>query len=116
MSSIRGACPHDCPDTCAWQVTVEDGVATKLIGDPEHPYTRGTLCAKVNHYLERVYGSERLLYPLRRTGRKDAGQFERVSWDVALDDIAARLRAVMAEHGAQAVLPYSYMGTQGLVQ
>src|SRR5262252_9492081 len=87
-SIVRGACPHDCPDTCAWQVTVEHGVAVKLVGDPVHPFTRGGLCAKVNHYLDRVYSSERVLYPLRRTGSKGAAAFERVSWDEALDDIA----------------------------
>lgn len=64
-SVIRGACPHDCPDTCAWQVTLKDGVAVKLVGDPDHPFTRGGLCAKVNHYLERVYSTDRILFPLR---------------------------------------------------
>lgn len=115
-STVRGACPHDCPDTCAWTVTVTDGRATNLAGDPEHPFTRGGLCAKVNHYLDRVYGPERLLQPLRRTGPKGDGEFEPVSWDEALDDVAARLRAVIDEVGAQAILPYSYAGTQGLVQ
>lgn len=113
---IRGACPHDCPDTCAWQVTVEDGRAIKLVGDPDHPFTHGGLCAKVNHYLDRVYGPERLTHPLRRTGPKGSGAFERVSWDEALDGIAARLREIVAEHGGEAVMPYSYMGTQGLLQ
>ncbi|RIK46116.1 MAG: molybdopterin oxidoreductase [Chloroflexi bacterium] len=113
---VRGGCPHDCPDTCAWLVTVEDGVATKLVGDPEHPYTRGGLCAKVNRYLDRVYGPQRLLSPLRRTGPKGSGAFEPVSWDEALDDIAARLQRIVAESGGEAVLPYSYMGTQGFIQ
>lgn len=113
---VRGACPHDCPDTCAWQVNVEDGVATKLVGDPDHPFTRGGLCAKVNHYLERVYSPDRVLYPLRRTGPKGTGQFERVSWDEALDDIAARLQAIIAREGPTAILPYSYAGSQGLLQ
>ena len=114
---VRGACPHDCPDTCAWVVRVENGRAVELKGDPDHPFTSGGLCAKVNHYLEdRVYNVDRLLHPLRRTGRKGASDFERVSWDEALDAIADRLKAVLAEDGAEAILPYSYVGTQGMVQ
>src|ERR687889_854901 len=88
---VRGACPHDCPDTCAWQVTVADGVAVKLVGDTAHPITRGGLCAKVNPYLDRVYSPDRLLYPMRRSGSKGEGRFERVGWDEALDDISQRL-------------------------
>ena len=113
---VNGACPHDCPDTCAWQVTVEDGRAVALRGDPTHPFTRGTLCAKVNHFIERAQSPERLLHPLRRTGPKGSGQFERVSWDEALDQIASRLKAIVDRDGAPAILPYSYMGTQGVVQ
>src|SRR3954470_877016 len=113
---VRGACPHDCPDTCAWQVSVEDGVATKLVGDPDHPFTRGGLCAKVNHYLDRVYSPDRVLYPQRRSGPKGAGQFERVSWDEALSDIASRLQAIIAREGPTAILPYSYAGSQGFLQ
>ncbi|WP_353809901.1 molybdopterin-containing oxidoreductase family protein [Agromyces sp. SYSU T00194] len=113
---VRGACPHDCPDTCGWQVTVEDGRATKLAGDPEHPYSRGTLCAKVNRYLDRVYADERVLHPLRRVGPKGSGQFERVSWETALREIAAGLTERIDRHGGETVLPFSYMGTQGLLQ
>src|SRR5919204_1414206 len=113
---VRGACPHDCPDTCAWIVTVEAGRATKLVGDADHPFTHGGLCAKVNHYLDRVYGEERVLQPLRRVGPKGSGEFETVSWQVAIEDIARRLRSIIDAHGGEAVLPYSYMGTQGLVQ
>ncbi|PLK27481.1 molybdopterin-dependent oxidoreductase [Novosphingobium sp. TH158] len=113
---IRGACGHDCPDTCAWVVTVEQGRATALAGDRNHPFTRGTLCAKVNHYLDRVYHPDRVLHPLRRTGPKGSGQFERVSWDEALADIAGRWQAIIAEYGAEAILPYSSAGMQGLVQ
>jgi anaerobic selenocysteine-containing dehydrogenase len=113
---IRGACGHDCPDTCSWVVTVKDGRATALVGDKAHPFTRGTLCAKVNHYLERVYHPDRVLHPLRRVGPKGSGQFERVSWDEALADIAARWQAIVAEYGAEAILPYSSAGVQGLVQ
>ncbi|MFN8470096.1 MAG: molybdopterin oxidoreductase family protein [Caldilineaceae bacterium] len=116
LITVRGACPHDCPDTCAWQVSVDQGRATHLVGDPNHPFTRGGLCAKVNHYLERVYSLDRVLYPLRRVGAKGKGKFERVSWDTALADITARLQAIIAESGPTAILPYSYMGTQGLIQ
>ncbi|HTJ10334.1 MAG TPA: molybdopterin oxidoreductase family protein [Candidatus Binataceae bacterium] len=112
---IRGACPHDCPDTCAMLVTVKDGRATEVRGDPEHPFTRGALCVKVNDYVERVYSPERVLYPLRRVGPKGGGKFERIGWDAALDEIASRYRAIIAEHGAQAILPYSYLGTEGLL-
>ncbi|HEY0737417.1 MAG TPA: molybdopterin-dependent oxidoreductase [Herpetosiphonaceae bacterium] len=115
-SIVRGACPHDCPDTCAWHVTVENGVAITLVGDPQHPFTHGGLCAKVNHYLERVYSPDRVLYPLRRVGPKGAGTFERVSWDEALDAITGRFRSIIASDGPTAIMPYSYMGTQGLIQ
>jgi anaerobic selenocysteine-containing dehydrogenase len=112
---VRGACPHDCPDTCAMLVTVEDGRAIAVRGDPEHPFTRGALCVKVNDYIERVYSPDRVLHPLRRAGAKGSGKFERISWDAALDEIAGRYRAIIAEHGAQAILPYSYLGTEGLL-
>lgn len=114
--TVRGACGHDCPDTCGWVVTTEKGTATRLAGDPSHPFTRGTLCAKVNHYLERVYHPDRVLHPLKRVGPKGEGRFERVSWDEALSDIAARWRAIIATHRAEAILPYSSAGVQGLVQ
>src|SRR6476469_9242006 len=93
---VRGACGHDCPDTCSWIVEVHNGTAGKLYGDPAHPFTRGTLCAKVNHYLERVYHPDRVLHPLKRVGRKGEARFERVSWDEALADIASRWRAIAA--------------------
>jgi anaerobic selenocysteine-containing dehydrogenase len=112
---IRGSCPHDCPDTCALLTEVQDGVAIKVRGNPAHAHTHGTLCAKVNKYTERTYHAERLLYPMKRVGAKGAGQFERVSWDEALSDIAARLKAIAARD-PEAILPYSYAGTMGLVQ
>jgi anaerobic selenocysteine-containing dehydrogenase len=87
---VRGACRHDCPDTCGWVVEVEDGTAARLYGDPGHPFTRGTLCAKVDHYLERVYHPDRVLRPLKRAGGKGDGRFVRVSWDDALTDIGER--------------------------
>lgn len=114
-TSVRGACPHDCPDTCALVTTVRDGVAIAVRGNPRHRHTQGVLCAKVSRYTERSYHPERLLHPLRRRGPKGSGRFERVSWDEALDDIARRLRAI-ASRDPQAILPYSYAGTMGLVQ
>ncbi|NEX61112.1 molybdopterin-containing oxidoreductase family protein [Noviherbaspirillum galbum] len=112
---IRATCPHDCPDTCALLVTVEDGVATEVRGDPEHPTTAGVLCMKVSRYTERTYHPDRLLHPMKRIGRKGEGKFARISWDEALDTIAARLKAVAARD-PQAIVPYSYAGTMGLVQ
>src|SRR5881396_1333380 len=112
---VRAACPHDCPDTCGMLVTVEDGVATKIQGDPSMPFTDGTLCTKVAYYLERTYSPDRLLYPMRRVGPKGKGQFERFTWDAALDEIAARLKALAAEN-PEAILPCSYAGTMGMVQ
>ena len=97
-------------------VETRDGQAERLYGDPDHPFTRGTLCAKVNHYLERVYHADRVLYPLKRTGKKGDGQFTRTTWDEALADIAARWQAIIAESGAEAILPYSFAGNQGLIQ
>jgi len=113
--TVLGACPHDCPDTCAFVTTVRDGRAVRLQGNADHAQTGGVLCTKVSRYLERVYHPDRLLQPLRRVGPKGAGQFEPVTWEAALDDIAARLRAIAARD-PQAVLPYSYAGTMGLVQ
>src|SRR5262245_6467581 len=116
MHIVRGACGHDCPDTCSWMVGVQNGTAGKLYGDPAHPFTRGTLCAKVNHYLERVYHPDRVLHPLKRVGAKGEGQFVRVTWDEALTDIASRWQAIAGESGAEAILPYSSAGVQGLIQ
>ncbi|MEP7086728.1 MAG: molybdopterin oxidoreductase family protein [Gemmatimonadota bacterium] len=114
---VRGACPHDCPDTCAMLVTIRDGRAIRVAGDPDHPFTRGFLCAKVNRYVERTYHTDRLTHPLRRVGRKGEGRFERITWDEALDEIAARLGDIArSADGPQAILPYSYSGTLGLVQ
>ena len=112
---IRGACPHDCPDTCSLVTTVQDGVAVKVRGNSEHLHTQGVLCAKVSRYPERTYHPERVLHPLKRTGPKGSGRFEQVTWEQALDDIAGRLRAIAAID-PQAIVPYSYAGTMGLVQ
>jgi anaerobic selenocysteine-containing dehydrogenase len=112
---IRGACPHDCPDTCALVTTVHQGQALQVQGNPQHGPTAGVLCTKVSRYTERTYHPERVLKPLKRSGPKGSGQFTVVSWDEALDDIARRLKAIAARD-AQAILPYSYAGTMGLVQ
>ncbi len=112
---VRATCPHDCPDTCAMRVTVEDGRAVKVQGDPDHPPTHGSLCTKVSRYTERSYHPERVLTPLKRVGVKGSGQFAPVGWDEALSDITARLQAIAARD-PQAILPYSYAGTMGLVQ
>ena len=112
---VRAVCPHDCPDTCAMLVTVQAGVAVRVQGDPDHPPTHGALCTKVSRYTERSYSPDRVLTPLQRVGKKGEGRFEPVTWDAALDDIAARLKAIAARD-PQAILPYSYAGTMGLVQ
>ncbi len=112
---IIGACPHDCPDTCSFITEVQDGIALKVRGNPAHAHTAGALCAKVSKYTERTYHPERLLYPMRRVGAKGAGQFERVSWDEALTDIAAKLTSIAARD-PQAIQPYSYAGTMGMAQ
>jgi anaerobic selenocysteine-containing dehydrogenase len=116
LQQIRGACPHDCPDTCAVITTVENGRAIAFDADPDHPITSGWLCAKVRPYLDRVYHPERLSHPLRRTGPKGSGMWERISWDDALAEIAGRWRQIIAEDGAQSILPYSYSGTIGTIQ
>ncbi len=112
---VRAACPHDCPDTCAMEVSVADGRAVKLRGAADMPFTNGTLCTKVAHYLERVYSDHRLLHPMKRVGNKGEGRFARITWDEALDTIATRFRAIAADD-PRAILPYSYAGTMGLVQ
>src|SRR5918993_2210690 len=104
LKTIRAACPHDCPDTCAMLVTVEDGRAVRVAGDPAHPFTRGTLCTKVANYEQRTYSAERIQTPLRRTGAKGEGRFERISWDEALDEIASRFGALAASaEGAETI-------------
>ncbi len=113
--TVRGACPHDCPDTCALLTTVENGKAVKVQGNPAHPQTDGVLCTKVSRYTERTYHSERILQPLKRVGPKGLGRFEPVSWEAALSDISDKLKAIAAIN-PQAIVPYSYAGTMGLVQ
>ena len=113
---VLGACPLDCPDTCSWVVTVRSGEATALRGDRRHPYTRGALCAKVTGLLDYRLSAERLRHPQRRVGAKGEGRFARVSWDEALDEIAARWRDVIARHGPQAIWPYYGSGSMGMIQ
>lgn len=113
---IHGACPHDCPDTCGFITEVEDGRAINFYADPNHPITRGWLCAKVRPYLEHVYHPDRLQYPLRRVGPKGGGQWARISWDEAIAEIAGRWQEIIGKYGTAAILPYSYSGTLGLVQ
>ena len=139
---VPAACPHDCPDACGVLITVEDGRATKIQGDPAHPVTRGFLCAKVAKYLDRVYSPDRVQYPMRRVAAKGLaaeqrssaphGQpgaaapaqsksvhaessqaWQRITWDEALDEIASRFRSIVSEFGSEAILPYSYGGTLG---
>ncbi|MDD1607481.1 MAG: molybdopterin oxidoreductase family protein [Methylococcaceae bacterium] len=111
----HGGCPHDCPDTCSMVFEVEDGKLTGVKGNADHPMTRGGLCVKLKDYEKRHYHPDRLLYPMRRTGAKGSKQFERISWDEALDEIVSRWKVIIAEHGAEAIVPYSYLGNQGLV-
>jgi anaerobic selenocysteine-containing dehydrogenase len=114
---VRGACPHDCPDTCALLTTVENGRAIAIRGAPDHPATDGVLCTKVARYLERTYSDQRVLYPMRRVGSKGEGRFTRISWEEALATIAARFTQIAeSDDGPQAILPYSYAGTMGLLQ
>lgn len=109
-------CPHDCWDTCSMKVTVDEkGRAVKIRGNDEHPITRGFLCVKVNNYLDRVYHRDRILYPMRRVGAKGEGKFERISWDEAIRVVTDRFKETIDRYGAEAVLPYSYAGTMGLL-
>ncbi|HET8530800.1 MAG TPA: molybdopterin oxidoreductase family protein [Methylomirabilota bacterium] len=115
-ATLPSVCPHDCPSQCALQVTVEDSRITDVVGDPAHPFTQGVICGKVHDYAERVYGATRVSTPLRRIGAKGEGRFEPIGWDEALDEIAHRWRRIIAQWGAEALLPFSYGGTLGLVQ
>jgi anaerobic selenocysteine-containing dehydrogenase len=116
VRQIRGACPLDCPDTCSWIVTVKNGEPVALRGDPAHPYTRGSLCNKVENYLAYARSSDRLLYPMLRTGPKGSGEFTRISWDEALDRIATEFCDVIARHSAEAIWPCVGSGSMGLMQ
>ena len=110
---VRGACPHDCPDTCAFLYDVKNGKLVDVTGDPDHPMTRGGLCVKLNGFAEHHYNPDRLLYPMRRTGAKGSGLFERISWSDALAEIKSRWTDIIAAYGAQAIMPHVYLGHQG---
>lgn len=111
----HGGCPHDCPDTCSMVFEVEDGKLTGVKGNRDHPMTRGALCVKLKDYEKRHYHPDRVLYPMRRSGPKGSNQFERISWDDALVEITTKWKAIIEEHGPQAIVPYSYLGHQGLI-
>ena len=110
-----GGCPHDCPDTCSMIFEVEDGKLTGVHGNKDHPMTRGGLCVKLDDYEKRHYHPDRILHPLRRTGPKGSKQFERISWDEALNEVVSRWKEIIDEYGTQAIVPYSYLGHQGLI-
>ena len=112
---VFGACQHDCPDNCAMVTTVRDGRIVSVKGRHEHPFTHGVLCAKVKSFDKRVYAPDRILHPLRRVGAKGEARFARIGWDEALDEIADRFEDIIATHGAEAILPCSYLGSQGLL-
>ena len=111
----RSVCPHDCPDTCALQVQIRDGRIISVTGNPDHPTTSGSICGKARRYAERVYSRERVLFPLRRIGPKGAGQWQRISWDEAIGLVAEEFQRILRDHGGQAILPYSFAGTEGTV-
>ena len=113
---VLGTCHHDCPDSCGWEVSVENGVAVKLRGNSEHPFSQGELCPKVNRFLERVYSPDRILYPLARNGPKGSGEFRQISWDEALALVAEGIHSVIDNFGGEAVMPWGSAGTQGLIQ
>ena len=115
VTVVKGACPHDCPDTCALDVHVRDGIAVKVMGSAAHAPTAGVLCTKVARYTERTYHPDRLLHPMRRIGKKGEGRFERIGWEEAIAAIAGRLAPIAADN-PERILPYSYAGTMGLVQ
>jgi anaerobic selenocysteine-containing dehydrogenase len=110
---VKGACPQDCPDTCAFLYHVEDGRLVEVTGDPDHPMTRGGLCVKLKDFAEHHYNPDRLLYPMRRTGPKGSGEFQRISWDEALAEIRDRWTDIIARYGAQSIMPHAYLGHQG---
>lgn len=116
MTEIKpSVCPYDCPDCCGLLITVEDGKAVCVAGDPEHAFTRGTLCPKMAHYERTVHSPKRILTPLRRVGQKGEGRFIPIGWDEAIEEIAGRWQSIIRDYGAEAILPYSYAGTMGTI-
>ena len=112
---VRSACPYDCPDTCGLLVETDGKTVLRVKGDPEHPVTRGYLCRKMQRYDRSINHPDRLLHPLRRSGRKGSGAFVPISWDEALAEITERWKATIAAHGPEAILPYSYSGVMSVV-
>jgi len=112
----RSVCPYDCPDACGLLIEVVDGKAIKVTGDPDHPFTRGTLCLKMNRYQDTVHSPLRLTRPLLRTGEKGAGRFHPISWEEAIDRTIEGWQKIIDQYGSEAILPYSYAGTMGLIQ
>lgn len=116
MNEIKpSVCPYDCPDCCGLLITVEDGKAVCVAGDPEHAFTRGTLCPKMAHYERTVHSAKRIMTPLKRVGQKGEGRFSPIGWDEAIEEIARRWHGIIKEYGAEAILPYSYAGTMGTI-
>src|SRR6266851_5431861 len=113
METVRVVCAHDCPDMCSLLAEVEDGRVVRIKGDPEHPFTAGFACAKVNRDADLVHSPDRIATPLRRIGAKGDGKFAAISWDAALDEITHRWQAIIAESGPQALLGYAYSAHQG---
>ncbi|HBG18795.1 MAG TPA: molybdopterin oxidoreductase, partial [Desulfobulbaceae bacterium] len=108
-------CPLDCPDSCGMIATVTDGRVARLAGDKDHPYTNGFICRKMQGYHDRLYGTDRVLFPQLRAGKKGEGRFRRIGWDEALDMLAERLREIAARFGGESILPYCYAGNMGAV-
>ena len=115
VKSVRVVCAHDCPDMCSLIAHVDNGKVVRVQGDPDHPYTAGFACGKVNRDADLVNSPERIATPLRRSGPKGSGQFTRITWDEALDEIATRWKAIIAESGPEAILGYAYSAHQGLM-
>lgn len=115
MEIRYSVCPHDCPDTCAWIVHMSDGKIVKVNGDPDHPVTKGVICEKARYYPHRLYGKERVLYPMRRKGKKGEGEFVRITWDEALTSITDYWKTLINKYGSESILPYSYAGTEGVI-
>ncbi|MEM7466457.1 MAG: molybdopterin-dependent oxidoreductase [Pseudomonadota bacterium] len=115
MTTFKGACPHDCPDICAWVVAVENGIAKSVTGDTTHPFIQGALCSKLKHYEQRTYSSDRVLYPQRCIGKKGSGEFERISWDTAAREIGNHLKRCVDENGPLSIMPHNFAGTIGML-
>ena len=115
MEIKYSVCPHDCPDTCSLKVEIDNGKIVKVTGDPTHPITKGIICEKVRAYPERIYNPSRILYPMRRIGKKGDDEFERISWEAAIEEIVKRWKELTFTYGSESILPYSYGGTEGII-